>query len=886
MAKDYKVALGVIEFIASQRCLWVFLALWTVGVSAYSNGALSPSRLRRLDSHSGNLPFHGRGGRRMHAIERSDCWATAANPSIPSSPSNRGLNVRVACKKVLDRLNVVDSGSRRLNNLGKRCKKLKRLLIVAVLPFILALRRVSPSYAAGRSSAVVTQRYQDQHTKLAEQGHRNRRRRSKAKVVIEVNDDKKSVRGAVSRSSLGDRAKRNMDEIKSALEDTEIEVTQTWKKLLRSLEGTKLDTLILLVATSVVIPLFKSLKKSSILGFLLTGTLLGPNGLNWLNDVHRIDMLGELGVVFFLFEMGLDLSLERLRAMRKDVFGLGTTTFAGTTFVGTVLAQLCGLPLAPAIAISSSLSLSSSAFVLQLLKDKDAMNARYGRAAFGILLLQDLAVVPVLVVIELLSGPSAAIGRALSVAAVKAAITLSTMSILGRKILDPLFNFVARSNSEEAFISIILSTVLLMSFVTQGIGLSNTLGAFLAGLLLAETRYRYQVEADIAPYRGVLLGFFFITVGFSIDLKLLIKEAPKIFAILAAMVASKASVITASSMIFGLKPGPAVQTGLLNSQGGEFAFVAFAVAERSGLIPSDLKKILLTAVALSMAATPALAGFGEYLVHRLESHNTDLPPSTAASITPSRSPVASPVSTPAPPSEATSTKPRGEAPHVNIKESGGFVLVLGYGRVGKMVCDMLEHKHIKYIAIDNSPKRTIEARNKGLPIYFGDVNRPEVLKYFKANKATTCVVTVDDVQATNRAIITLRKNYKNLPIIVRAENQQHKGRIESLYPGIHAMCPMLPEDSLILTLPFGGAVLESLGVNHAEVDSIVDEFGKDYMDHEGVKDFFTRFQRRMPPSAVPSKNEILDSFENSPLEVTEEDEMEEAVISVVGNDGD
>ena len=179
-------------------------------------------------------------------------------------------------------------------------------------------------------------------------------------------------------------------EFKSALQDTETEVTQTWKKLLTSMEGTKLDALILFVATSVVIPLFKKLKKSSILGFLLTGTLLGPNGLNWLKDIHQIDMLGELGVVFFLFEMGLDLSLERLRAMKKDVFGLGTTTFAGTTLIGTVLSRLCGLPLATSIAISSSLSLSSSAFVLQLLKDKDAMNARYGRAAFGILLLQDL----------------------------------------------------------------------------------------------------------------------------------------------------------------------------------------------------------------------------------------------------------------------------------------------------------------------------------------------------------------------------------------------------------------------------------------------------------------------------------------------------------------
>ena len=197
-----------------------------------------------------------------------------------------------------------------------------------------------------------------------------------------------------------------------------------------------------------------------------------------------------------------------------------------------------------------------------------------------------------------------------------------------------------------------------------------------------------------------------------------------------------------------------------------------------------------------------------------------------------------------------------------------------------MVCDMLERKHIRYIAIDNSPKRTIEARNKGLPVYYGDVNRPEVLKYFKVSKATTCVVTVDDIKATNKAIITLKKSYKNLPILVRAENQQHKGRIESLYPDVRAMCPLLPEDSLMLTLPFGGAVLESLGINHAEVDAVIDEFAKEYIDHEGVKDFFTRFQRRLPPSAVPSKNEILGSLDSSPLEVGDDTELEEAAVAV------
>lgn len=289
-------------------------------------------------------------------------------------------------------------------------------------------------------------------------------------------------------------------------------------------------------------------------------------GLNWVRDVHTIDILGELGIVFFLFEMGLELSLERLKKMKNDVFGLGTSQFLLTAAAGTGIGLAAGLPAGAAVTIGGSLSLSSSAFVLQLLKDKHAMGTRHGKASFGILLLQDLAVVPLLVVVELLAKGGAGLGRALALAGMKALVSLSAMSFVGRKLLDPIFYYVARSSSQEAFLSIILSTVLLMSFVTQGIGLSNTLGAFLAGLLLAETRYRYQIESDIAPFRGLLLGFFFMTVGFSLDIGLMRTQAPTIALMLMTLIVGKATIITALSMAFGLSFPCAQQTGLLNSQ--------------------------------------------------------------------------------------------------------------------------------------------------------------------------------------------------------------------------------------------------------------------------------------------------------------------------------
>jgi hypothetical protein len=253
------------------------------------------------------------------------------------------------------------------------------------------------------------------------------------------------------------------------------EIESSWQGLTDSLQGAKLDTLIMLMATGAVIPLAKELGISPILGFMLAGTILGPNSLNWIQDLHIIDILGELGIVFFLFEMGLELSLNRLQKMRKDVFGLGTSQFILTSLIGAAISLICGLGPAAAVTIGGSLALSSSAFTLQLLKDKNAMGTRHGKASFGILLLQDLAVVPLLVVVELLAKGGNGLGKALWVAGVKALVALTSMSFFGRKLLNPIFSKVAKSGSQEAFLSIILTTVLLMSFITKGIGLSDTL---------------------------------------------------------------------------------------------------------------------------------------------------------------------------------------------------------------------------------------------------------------------------------------------------------------------------------------------------------------------------------------------------------------------------
>lgn len=467
-----------------------------------------------------------------------------------------------------------------------------------------------------------------------------------------------------------------------------------WQKLVGSVHGGKLDSLILLFSTSIIIPFFKFLKVSPIVGFLLAGCLMGPSGFNIVHDVHLVDMLGEIGIVFFLFEMGLELSLDRLKEMRKDVFGLGTSQFLVTAAVITWLAKQFGsLSMAGAIAVGGSLALSSSAFVLQLLKDKGAMNTQHGKSSFGILLLQDLAVVPLLVVVELLGGGGGGMGRALGIAGMKALFAIGFLGMIGKYVLNPLYSVVAKSHSSEAFLSLIMTTVFSMSFFTQGIGLSDTLGAFVAGILLSETKFRHQIESDVSVFRGFLLGLFFMTVGFKLDVKLLLKEWRVIGILLSSLLAVKAVIVTLLGMGFGVPLASAQFSGLLTAQAGEFAFVSLGIAQRLQLLTPQVTQLLLSTVALSMAITPVLAEAGAAVSTML---NKDAPDGIAAT---------------------TVKTLEDDKPEVQHHQTA--VILCGFGRVGQFLATLLDRKNIAYIAIDNDPQRVEEARSRGLPVYFG-----------------------------------------------------------------------------------------------------------------------------------------------------------------------
>jgi len=592
-------------------------------------------------------------------------------------------------------------------------------------------------------------------------------------------------------------------------EETKRTFREAFGDLMRNLKGPKSDTLWLLFATALITPIMKKMGASPILGFLGAGMLLGPNGFGRISSLHTTEILAELGIVFFLFEMGIELSVERLLSMKRDVFGLGLGQFVLTALVFAFTMGKVPLPVTmpplgnnALVVLGGGLALSSSAFVLQLLKDKDQLKTRFGKASFGVLLFQDLAVVPLLVVTPILAGKGS-VAKAVTNAVIKAAMALGSIAFAGRFFLNPLFRTVAQAKSQEAFLGMVLLTVLSMSFLTEGLGLSNTLGAFLAGVLVSETKYKYQVEADIAPFRGILLGLFFVTVGFEIDVKL-IAACPKLVAsIVLGIIGIKSAVTTALSMGFGLSFANAQQVGLMTSQGGEFAFVAFGLAKSLGILNPDFTKLMLTSVSLTMALTPFLASLSEKVASKLE-EKSDF-----------------------------SHYLSDDREAIEIKQSDGFVVVAGYGIVGKVVCDLLDEKFIKYVGLEVDPDKAIQARNKGLPVFYGDISRPEVCEAFNIGKAKAAIITISEPKETNHAVTNLRRLYPDLKIFARAKDAKHQERLQRTL-NVAAMVPILPKENILLTLPFGGAVLKSLGAPAEEVNCILEKKRKEVMSSKGI----------------------------------------------------
>lgn len=544
------------------------------------------------------------------------------------------------------------------------------------------------------------------------------------------------------------------------------------------------DALLFLLAAVVIVPIFRQLRVNPVLGYLIAGGAIGPYGLALVSNVGETHRLAEFGIVFMLFTIGLELSLDRLKTMARYVFGFGSLQVAFSGLALGVGAAFLGVSWAQAAVIGGALALSSTAFVLQILSDRAELPTRLGRVALSILLLQDLAVVPGIAVVTALGGEPESLAQALTVAALKAVVALAVLLVAGRLVLRPLYRMIAGTRSPELFAAATLLVVLGTAWGTAQAGLSMPLGAFLAGLMLAGTEFRHQIEADIRPVRGILLGLFFLSVGMLIDLRLVAAELPRIAALVAALILLKAAIVVALGRIFGLAMPLAVSLGLHLAQGGEFAFVLFSLAMGTAVLPLETGQLLLGVVAVSLALTPFLATAGQRAQRLLERRglgSTDM----------------------------TGTETQDITDHV---------IIAGFGRVGRTIARLLDAQGQRWLAVDLDAANVAAWRRLGLPVFFGDAGGHAVFRAVGAERARAAVITMDDAKAAAAAVGALRQNLPDLPIIVRAHDHQHLDEFAAA--GVTHVIPEMTEASLLL----GGAVLRTLGMSDDQVASAIAPF--------------------------------------------------------------
>jgi CPA2 family monovalent cation:H+ antiporter-2 len=557
------------------------------------------------------------------------------------------------------------------------------------------------------------------------------------------------------------------------------------------------DLVLFLATAGIVVPLFKRLRISPVLGFLAAGVALGPYGLggvssqvSWLDQVTvsdpaEIAQTAQLGVVFLLFMIGLELSWERLKRMHRLVFGLGGLQLAATTAAIACAAWTLGLTPAAAWAVGAALALSSTAIVMPVLAQANRRHSDAGRASFAVLLFQDLATPLIIVVVGLL-GRS---GGGFHLRWPDFAPTLAGLVVLvagGRLVLRPIMRSVARAKSQELFVAACLLVVIGAGLISALIGLSMALGAFIAGILLAETEYRHEVEVTIEPFKGLLLGLFFVSVGIGLDLSRLLDHPLPIFQLACGMVAVKAVVMFAASRLMGLPTAAAGETALTLAGSGEFAFVILTGAIASRLVAPGLGGDVLAAATLSMFAIPALSALGA----KLEGLSAVAPAEDAI-------------------------------PPIGAGEPSR-VLVIGYGRVGRLVGEMLSRHQIAWAGVDRDPRAAEAGRRDGQAIFFGDATRADFLRRFGLAGARALVVTMDSPEAAEAVVVAARGERPDLTIVARARDARHAARLYEL--GAADAVPETIEASLQLS----EAVLVDIGVPMGLVIASIHERRDEY----------------------------------------------------------
>ncbi len=524
--------------------------------------------------------------------------------------------------------------------------------------------------------------------------------------------------------------------------------------------------LALLAGAVLVVGIFRSLNLPPVLGYLAVGAAVGPHAMNLMADTGSARYLAEFGVVFLMFTIGLEFSLPRLYSMKRIVFGLGVMQVLASIALVMVVGRIAGLGWGAGFALGGTLAMSSTAILSKLLSDRLELDSKHGRETIGVLLFQDLAVVPLLILIPALSGPADALFETLALATVKAGVMLGLVLFFGQRVMRGWFFVVARQKSAELFMLNVLFITLGLAWLTEIAGLSLALGAFLAGMLISETEYRYHVEEDIKPFRDVLLGLFFVTVGMFLDVGRIILNLPAVLALLAALLVGKFVIAGAASRVLGSPQGTAARTGLWLCAGGEFGFVLLSQIDAAKLLPATLSQVVVAALVLSMLLAPLVVQASEKIVLRLV------------------------------PSEWMSRSLQ----LTSIATQSMFVdkhaILCGFGRNGQYLGRLLEQEGITYIALDLDPERVREAAAAGETVVFGDAAKRETLMAAGISRASVVVITYADTDAALRAMSMVRACRPDVPVVVRTADEIDLEKLQQA--GAAEVVPESVESSLML----------------------------------------------------------------------------------------
>lgn len=577
---------------------------------------------------------------------------------------------------------------------------------------------------------------------------------------------------------------------------------------------------VFLAAAVIAIPVFRRFRLGSVLGYLAAGIVIGPSGLALMSNGAATRQVAEFGIVLLMFVIGLELQPSRLWVLRRSVFGLGSAQVLLTTLVlGGTAALLFGQRWQAALVIGFGLSMSSTALVLQLLAERKQLHAQHGRSAFSILLFQDLAVMPALALIPLLAGSST--HRSGSLLVLKLVAMLALVIIGGRHLLRPLLRIVAQTQVTEAFTAAGLLVVIVVAMLVNQVGLSMSLGSFLAGVLLADSEYRHELEASIEPFKGLLLGLFFMTVGMSANLALIAQHPWATTGIALGFMLVKMLLLRFIGHLAGLAPNAARGLALSLPAGGEFAFVLFGLASQMNVLDNRTEELLVLAVTGSLIASPLLLGLHDRLFRHQEpaGHPDDIP---------------------------ADLHPR--------------VIIAGFGRFGQIVGRILRARHIAFTALENSQRQVDFIRRFGNRVFYGDTSRLDLLRAARAQDAEVFILCIDDVEKSVRTAEMVSRHFPDLRILARARDRQHAFRL--MDQGVHTII----RETYGSSLEMSEQALQALGLGRKEASDVIRRFRKHdeatLLSQHAIHDD----ERKLIESAQESAQQLEQLFESDSQE--------------------